>query len=256
MMTPQTKPTPTPELPDIPPRPTPAPTEPEVFGTVYDAAYKYNTIIGYYVEYAQTDLLFDDCNELCDNIANKLGNLTEEEYKRLQYSCYGYRNGNLLYAIHDVNSDGVYELITFFEMEDIVDDYGDIYYEICAVYSLDGDTPFLLDAYINYRSCTIDENGVFYETVGLYDDYDRIAVYEIDPVTKRLVMESAVGYDSYDEETQEWLDEKQYYALSEGEKFSIGEGAARTGFRYYEELMYAVPSPSTFAELVVYVYIK
>ena len=255
-VTPQVTPTSTPPVVVTNPTPAPTPTAPEVFDTVYDAAYKYNTIIGYYVEYAKTNLQYDDCIELCNNIANELGNLTEEEYERLQYSCFGYRNGNLLYAIHDVNSDGIYELITFYEMEDIVNDDGSIYYEICAVYSLDGDTPFLLDAYINYRTCTIDENGVFYETVGLYDDYDRIATYEIDPVTKRLVMTAAVGYDSYDGEKGEWLDEKQYYAISAGEKLSIGEGAARTGFRYYEELMYAVPSPSTFAELVQYVYVK
>ena len=182
-------------------------------GMIDAATEKYAAIIGFYRDFMQSDLEDEDIDTLCVNISNELAIDSERELYELSCSCFELRyvtEVRLSYAIHDINRDGIYELIILSED-----------YFIHSVYTLNNETPVLLGAFWSRSRCVIDSDGVLY-THGSSGAADSIsASHIIMPKAASLSLIEKVGTESFDEETLESFDEARCYHIKDGKKTII-----------------------------------
>lgn len=153
-------------------------------------------------------------NNLYDNLANNLSPLNKDDVLDLEWqlwcSCVEARYGIESYALKDLNGDWIPELIIF-AADNIV----------CAVYSLDGDTPVLVGGYWSRHSCVIDEAGEFHvmssSGAGNHDSasYKFISVHEALMLIKKVGVEEHSG-----------LSEAQHYRIEGGIKTIIDDEEA------------------------------
>lgn len=146
------------------------------------AAEKYDTIIDLYRDILRYGS--DDAGDLAETISRNIAyelNIQNNEQKLYELECsifeaYNYGNCKMGYALHDINSDGVFELIILSE------DYYDIY----AIYTLRGGKPALVGAYWSRNRCAIDKNGTVYinGSSGASDSFS--ASYSLDSASGEL----------------------------------------------------------------------
>jgi len=238
--------------------PTPAPVSTPILKQMTEAvalaADKYAVIIGFYREYALSDLANEDCDIITEKLANELNIESYDEQRYLSYSNNEYRHGNMAYAIHDVNNDGLYELIIFSEYPEYYNEEKGMDYDIHTVYSLKNNNPILLGAYWSRNRCEIDENGAIYNESSSGAADSTAATYIIDAETLSFSMLEMVGMESFDEETLEDLPEARCYYIKDGEKTIIDIEEAVVRFRTYYD--YSPPSPTTYAAYYEYFYIR
>ena len=214
--------------------PTPVDDTPEPVDTLVS---DYTSIIDCYrsyVHHEDTDVLYED-------IINALTIHPDSEQNRLSPSCGELRFVNLEsleYSIHDINGDGIDELIILSED-----------YFIHSIFTLYDNVPVLLDAYWSRYRCVFDRTGTLYVngSNGAADSYS--IAYLIDPSTASLVMIEMIGTESFDEETLEHFDEARCYHIRDGVKTIISDEEARVVWEHFPDVN--PDNPTRNAELVI-----
>ena len=201
------------EVPEVNETPTPMPAN-DTPEPVDISVSEYVAIIRCYRDYAQ----HEDTDALYDAIMKVLLISPETDQYGLSPSCGELHFVNiegLTYSIHDINGDGVDELIILSED-----------YFIHAVYTLDGDAPVLLGAYWSRKRCVIDEAGTLYVngSGGAADSYS--ASYIIVSETASLSMIEMVGVESYYGEASESHAEVRFYHVIDGVETIISDEEA------------------------------
>ena len=136
----------------------------------------------------------------------------EKNYYELNNSAYEAGDGRLGYAIHDLNYDGVPELIILSED-----------YTIHAIFTLNGVNPVLVGGFWSRYQCVLRDDDYIYINAynGAVDYY--FACYVLLPGTSELQLQAKYGMESYDEQTSKELPEPRYYEISDGVKRVIDE---------------------------------
>ena len=130
----------------------------------------------------------DAADTISRNIAYELNLLYDEqrmyELRSSIFEAYNFGDSNIGYALHDINNDGVPELFI------LSDDFYDIY----AIYTLNGGVPVLLGAYWSRNHCAIDKDGIVYvnESNGASDS--NYASYMLDPDSRELILIEALDH--------------------------------------------------------------
>jgi len=112
----------------------------------------------------------------------------EEFGRQADSSCFEILLGgkeDLAYAIHDINGDGVMELIVLSRA----------YYDVHALFTLRGDAPVLLGAYWSRGRCAIDTDGTVYYmgSGGAEDTVERAYVLPPNGMALRMAGEGVSG---------------------------------------------------------------
>lgn len=175
-----------------------------------DAAY--DVIVDYYRSFMHRNETTDieiEIQNLYDNIALEINLNDEQKEYELWCSCVDTRNSKLGYAIHDINYDGVPELLILSEG-----------YYIHTIYSLQDGVPILVGGYWNRYSCAVDKAGLLYTDAssGAADNY--YASYSLTSDNELQLVEM-IGVESYDEQAGESLPEPRYYWIQNGNKTII-----------------------------------
>jgi Copper amine oxidase N-terminal domain. len=139
----------------------------------------------------------------------------EKNYYELSNSAYEAGDGRLGYAIHDLNYDGVPELIILSED-----------YTIHSIYTLNGANPVLVGGFWSRYQCVLRDDDYIYINAynGAADYY--FARYLLPTGTSELQLQTKYGMESYDEQTLKELPEPRYYEIYDGEKHVIDEETA------------------------------
>lgn len=172
----------------------------------------YAAIIGYYSDFMQRNEATDIENEidsLYDNLAIETRLKDEQKEYELWCSCAEAHFGNLEYAIHDINGDGIPELLILSED-----------YFIHAIYALQDDLPILIGGYWTRNRCALDNEGVLYisSSGGAADSCSASYLLTSDNELQLIEM---VGVESYDAQSGESLSEPRYYHILNGSKTII-----------------------------------
>jgi len=200
---------------------------------------EYASVIDIYRDffrYYERDLNFSDyVYSTCSVITDKLGieyTITDEmEAYELHCSLYEILDGNPGYVVHDINSDGIPELIILSED-----------FTIHAIYSLNNDKLILIGAYWSRQNCAIDETGMLFinSSSGASNGYS--ASYIIAPASVELQMIEMVGMEDYDTQTYEIFSTPVCYRIKDGNKTIIDFEEA---FVFWEEFPNRYPNNPT-----------
>ena len=126
---------------------------PEPAGGGIGAGIEYSAVIGFYRDFANSGEDKDEAIEsFLADISGELGIIGERQLYELENSLFELFDGEAGYAIHDINGDGIPELIILSKD----------YYDVCAIYTLRGGNPVLVGAYWSRNRCEIDKNGTIY----------------------------------------------------------------------------------------------
>ena len=124
---------------------------------------------------------------------------------------------NIMYAIQDLNSDGIPELIILSNND---------YVYVHAIFSLIDGSPGLIDAFWSRHSCEISKDGTLYvHSSGGASDNDTTS-YTIAPRKSELNMILKVGQETYDDQTGETLSHCRWFRVQNGRKTIISEQEA------------------------------
>jgi len=171
-------------------------------------------------------------NNLYERIAKELNIDKDQRNYELWVSCTEMRDGNLGYAIHDINNDGIDELIILSE--------GD--FNIHAIYSLDKDVPILIGGYWSRYRCVIDEKGTLFihASGGAGDWYS--ASYRILQGSKELQLIEMYGHETYDDQTGKSFLSGQYYRIKNDNKSIIEEEEFMVAIEHFPDVNSSAPT--------------
>ena len=182
---------------------------------------KYEEILDAYSEISLVEWGDEKAEDALDNFLDKVNKiiakpstLQDESAYQLQSSAYELYGVDLGYALHDINSDGISELILLSE---------DFF--VHSIYSLyNNETPIFVGGYWSRNRCIIDDMGTLY-IHGSNGAADGIsASYILGKNTAELQLVELIGMESYDAETGEDFEPPRYYRIDkDGDRIVIDE---------------------------------
>ena len=153
----------------------------------------YDDIIGYYrdLKLNNTDVS-EALERFADRLSGKLGITNEQELYEITCSAFeAYDTYNLGYALHDINGDGVSELII---ITDKAYDYSDFIY---AIYTLRNGSPVLVSAHWSRYLCSLDKYGTIYTMGSNGADDSFAASYSLNPDSGKLQLIREVDFSEF-----------------------------------------------------------
>jgi|GEM_PF-1159805 len=176
---------------------------------------RYSTVIEAYRELANCENKGEtEIQKLCDKLATAANIFGIKAEYELWSSCIDARDSSLGYAIHDINGDGISELVILSED-----------YFVHAIYSLCEGAPTLVGAYWSRSNCTIAESGALVTRANSGATDWCWAVYSLEPESAQLQLLEMAGMESYNEQTGEQLSSSRYYQIKDGTRTIIDEAA-------------------------------
>ena len=193
---------------------------------------KYEEILDAYSEISLVEWGDEKAEDALDNFLDRINKiaktnaLQEESAYQLQSSAYELYGVDLGYALHDLNGDGISELIVLSE---------DFF--VHGIYSLyNSETPIFVGGYWSRNRCVIDGTGTLYihGSNGAADGTS--ASYVLAQNTAELQLVELIGMESYDAETGEDLEPPRYYQIDkDGNRIIIDEAEFFTSLENFPD---------------------
>ena len=133
---------------------------------------------------------------------------------------------NFGYALHDINGDGIVELIILSQDHDIY-----------AIYTLRENKPVLVGAYWSRSRIALDKNGTLYHSGSSGADNSFDARYTLNTWQdgELLILIETIGIEDFDDETWQSLPKPRYYRIKNGEKTIISEEEANAAWKNFQK---------------------